>query len=382
MSADPLPIVEEFLQSRDPQLRKNAITALALIASNESIEQLVRVALTDRDDAVRARCEDELVELQSNRTAAFQLLRAALDNKATRMAAYALLGRLRSRGAAVDALPFVPFSLRLRLAFSLREQICPTWSRDFWLRTLAPATVGGIIGLAFFLLAWISTRGSFPDFPVFASLVVSVLILSMFLAATTSYFMSPFGLQLYRRAATIVDLVSAFCLAYIGIFVSLLVVEFFVKLPFASEVYRELFLIVPLYIAAIRLGTLLAFNIFGTLSDFNVSFDPRQCNRVAQVVAGVATGVVACVVPVVLSRTDVNALGISMMLAGVGVASAFASIDAQAPPFALLEGRNRWRIRVAIVVVVVLCAVAMLAASIDMIRSHPEYVRWPSGSSV
>src|SRR3712207_3033598 len=99
MSRDPLSIVDEFLRYPDPQMRKNAVTALALVESEKAIRRLVEIALSDSEPQVRKRAEDEILRLDGQQAEwAVEALGAAMKDSERRLLAYAALGRLRSRG--------------------------------------------------------------------------------------------------------------------------------------------------------------------------------------------------------------------------------------------------------------------------------------------
>jgi hypothetical protein len=99
MSSLTLEIIEEFLRSSDTQWRKNALTALGTVGSDESLARLVRVAFDDTDPLVRGRAEQELARLDASAGAkAAAHLAAGLDRPDTEAGAYAILARLAKQG--------------------------------------------------------------------------------------------------------------------------------------------------------------------------------------------------------------------------------------------------------------------------------------------
>src|ERR1700681_3657975 len=131
MASNALDLVEEFVRSDEPQLRKNALTALAVINNEESIRLIVMTALDDVDADVRKRAQDEMFRIHGTGSLddspasdnkmyyrlqlSSRLSRALSEgNENTQQRAYALLGVLRSKGA------FMP-----------KPQI--SWGSDFWL---------------------------------------------------------------------------------------------------------------------------------------------------------------------------------------------------------------------------------------------------------
>src|SRR5215213_840473 len=116
MSQNLLNLVEEFRRSPEIQHRKNAVTALAVIADEEATARLVEVALTDLVPDVRERAEKEILALGPNvRDGVTEIAIRELEQKKKRQATYIMLGRFRSNGWEI---PFsrTPFLTWLRLS--------------------------------------------------------------------------------------------------------------------------------------------------------------------------------------------------------------------------------------------------------------------------
>src|ERR1039458_8744624 len=115
-------LISEFLGSADPQVRRNALTALASIRGQDSLREVVRAAVSDADDRVRDRAQEEILALGSPPPPALtDALHEELQSGRNRLAAYALVGRLRSRGMRIG-LPPMSLAARARLALALRRQ--------------------------------------------------------------------------------------------------------------------------------------------------------------------------------------------------------------------------------------------------------------------
>src|SRR5437763_4284889 len=97
---NPLMIVKEYLQPNEPaQVRKNALTALAVLNVPESWAAITQVALDEPLADVRERAESEIVAVPPD--LASQTMEPVIQDLSSpqrQRYAYALLGRLRNRG--------------------------------------------------------------------------------------------------------------------------------------------------------------------------------------------------------------------------------------------------------------------------------------------
>ncbi len=160
MNNDPLEIIDEYLGSESPQLRRNAMTALAVLKTPQAVNRLFEAALNDADASVRARAEEELLSLDEQYLPLLaDAFHVRLSDKNKRLQTYALLGRLRSRGSrlSVKTLTWLQsFYFELKL-FSY---IYPQRGWAFYLRSCMPAFKGGVYGAiaysAFFGFLWYS----------------------------------------------------------------------------------------------------------------------------------------------------------------------------------------------------------------------------------
>jgi hypothetical protein len=342
MSADPLPIVEEFLESETPQLRKNAVTALAALGTDASIERLIRATLDERDPGVRQRCEEEIRGLTGAAAGrALAQLGKALKDRRRRTAAYALLGELRNRGMAVPA-PDLSLAERLWLAFSLRRQLYPTWSWQVVRRTFGPALLGALVAFGAFCLYYVLALRSLFTYADGALAAVGVLALSPLLAALVSLYTSPFGMHLDRRAAVVTDLLSVLILSAFGV----LVVSLLDLTTGGGQGTNWFALGLPALVVAVRGGTLLAYR------------NPGRHRQGLAALVGCAAGVLAyCGALAAVGVTEDGlggSVGLCVLLSSAGIANGFASIDATGTPLPPVGRRVAW----------LLCAPPVVAAAL------------------
>lgn len=138
-------IVEEFLQSNEQQLRKNALTALAAIDTPDSARRLARVAFADPDPNVRARAAQELGSLsEPSQRVALQVMSDALSEPVAQEA-FRVLAQLYGAGLPVGSLA-IPFVAKVRLSWASR----PTWRAGFagMLGAIGYCTLGTVTGAA------------------------------------------------------------------------------------------------------------------------------------------------------------------------------------------------------------------------------------------
>jgi len=139
MNRDPVVLIDEFLLRDDPQLRVNAILALGAIQTAASTDRLISRALDDRVERVRKAAEDELVERVTAGDAYVLKLYDEEKDSRRKREFYALLGRLRAKGAKIP-----PLSGGWGPALWLFGIAYPERGFKFYFRTL-PAALGGAV---------------------------------------------------------------------------------------------------------------------------------------------------------------------------------------------------------------------------------------------
>jgi len=178
MNNNPLEIIIEFLNSETPQLRRNAMTALANLHDSEAVKYMVQTALTDKDESVRARAEDELANLDEQSLAMLcKDFTARLKDKSERLPVYALLGRLRAKSLHLK-LESLNWLRIFYLEFSLFKYVYPIRGWKFYLRSVMPAVkaalMAAVVYFIFFTLLHYRINWFLPQTHSFSSLDTNV----------------------------------------------------------------------------------------------------------------------------------------------------------------------------------------------------------------
>src|SRR5437764_13763803 len=107
MARSPFLIVKEFALSPSDQHRRNAATALAVLAAeDQSLRELFRLALMDKSAEVLERAEAEIAALPKERLdKVLAWLREEVSGGNYQLNAYRMLGRLRQNGIHTSAPP-------------------------------------------------------------------------------------------------------------------------------------------------------------------------------------------------------------------------------------------------------------------------------------
>jgi hypothetical protein len=268
----------EFLRSPDPQVRRNALSALAAIQSEDSLGEVVRVALSDPDPQVRQRAEDELVSAAAqSQDALTKALWKELRPGKLSVAAYALIGRLRGRGVNLR-LPGMSLLRKLKFAFALRrgsgERRPPALRKS--------AFFGGLLGAVGLLLYLNLAMRVDLGTPGAAGIALAALILPFAIIFVTYRWWLPIQIQPDRAAGAFLDL---FSLAVLGGVAGLMVVALFLVFEHGLGTATSIAVVssaAALSFGAARAGTLITHGCaWGTLA-----------NRIVQVVSGAAAGAV------------------------------------------------------------------------------------------
>jgi hypothetical protein len=259
MQRNPFLIAKEYVQPGEPaQVRKNALTALAVLNNPSSLALLADVALADADTEVREQAEAEIALLMpESAAAALQPVLDDLKRRGRRRGAYALLGRLRNRGISFR-FPGLPLWTRLRLAGSMRNQLYPKRGVLFHLRTFWGATAGALVA---WIVMVVLASGPY-DFHMepaseigylLAGWSIAVLVSMLATAFTTParYHADPTGGALFDAS-----LAAALALPLAGGSLAMF-------RPTGGEITHPIAMLVlmPAAAAAVRVGTLAAFGI-------------------------------------------------------------------------------------------------------------------------
>lgn len=340
MKHDPLSIVDEFLRSPDVQVRKNALTALAVIGNDESISRLLDVALTDELKEVRTRAEEELLSLQDESlTCLTRLFRMVLADKERRRPAYALLGRLRGRGFTVPV-PSLTMMQRLQLTAAITAFIYPSRGWQFHPRSFLSALGGGVLGSLLFIvfLTIFATTGTGAEFDAGfrGGLFFNALLLSPLMAVFATQRSVPINFHYDRFVATIIELIwiAVFgCILYpVLVVLALLSGEASTDWPTGQIMVSLIQLL--LFLTTVRAGTLIASGIFAK----------RRANLYAEVAVGTAFSIVAITAVDllffrVMDTAFISSEWVLYMPLSLGIAAAFARIDEEFVPLKPVMGR-------------------------------------------
>lgn len=359
MRANPLDIVEEYLRSPDPQVRRNAVTALAAIESDESLRKLATASLDNADSETQQRAVDEILNLRPDVAArTVKYFEDALGDKKKAVLAYAMLGRLRTNGVSAAAAG-EPLFRRLYLAARVKRTPRRIRQWRFRLRAFFPTLLGWILGVVILvILTWAMHRNSIADDGnTTAFLIVSGLV-SCVLGLLVSQHESAFELQPSTVLAIVVEVGYSLlsCLG-LSLLVSLLYLLFALtdRDPDVATMVGKFLVKVVALVIAIRLGTLAVFGIFSR----------RITNGLAELIVGACAGTILLTTIPILSRTvdDDYSNGTWIMLIPVcfAVALSFARSDAVCPKFWPIMGRLAPPLSLATVAIVAIGSVAAFA---------------------
>ena len=288
-----LALMSEMLQSSDFRVRRNALTALASTRSAAAYGRVIQGALRDDDPEVRDHAENEMLVSGNPPPAGLtNALGDALRTEDLGVPTYALIGRLRSRGLSLE-LPQTSFSRRMKLGLGLRRE-------DSGLslpKLIGSALLGSIValGVLFAYLALIERTITVLDWRSTMELIGAGLLLPMAVIFVTWSWWRPIQRQPDRLTGALIDLCVLFVVgAAIGLGV------FFSYVYFSHENATAAALALAIAAGAcaldgVRVGTLLAHG-----------FSPRPVwNRMAQILAGSATGTFVLTV-IVVKGSELN----------------------------------------------------------------------------
>jgi hypothetical protein len=379
MSSKALTIVEEFIRNDNPQIRKNALIALAVINETDAITLIARTAMEDPETSVRQRAEDELVQLDNQSLEpAIQVAISELQSQTDeiRQRAYAFLGRLRGKGVEARPLFHVSWQRRLRMAARMNAYLNPVRTWRLRLRLWKACLLGLFIGS---ILA-----RSLPLFPstadyttrivqiVIASAVLVIIGLAVIIFAAQRA--APINSQPNRSAASVVEVTTTGALALLillPIFLLVLVGQLIYEAPWLTSL---LVVLIGLMVGLVRAGTIFAFGVSGN----------QRWNRFLQVAAGAAFGSVPfnlIVLLIAYYSQDKSSALIALTVAwsihlpfAFGAANAFAGVDREAPP----SGKSQERypaLRGLLVLLALILAlglnVSMVKLSLSRLKSNP-----------
>lgn len=316
----------EYLHAPEPQVRKNAVTALAVLGGRESTRILVEMAMDEVDTDVRRRAEAEILELpDAERALAVDAIQRHLEERPRRNATYALTGRLRSQGWS-GRVPLGWSARRLLTAHSLRALLYPKRDLRFRTRSAASAFGGAVVGTLFVLLLMYFAGVDWGD--AATALCVSGLFFAGVLAIVVTQRATPIALHYDTLAGAVVELAWTALLSIFPGFL-LVIVAMLLSAPpddLLPAVPTAVLVDTPLLALAVRAAT---------LATGGVSASPRVNQWIATAAGTSAGWLVASMLHVARQHGPHNAAVVSWWLlalpASIALAAAFAAIDADAP---------------------------------------------------
>ncbi|MEX2109587.1 MAG: hypothetical protein WD802_03190 [Gemmatimonadaceae bacterium] len=343
--ADPSAVAAEYLKSRTDKVRESAIKALAIFGEPSSIDRLVNLALGLGPDARAA--TDAILRLEGlPQRYAIVRLATQLDDTKHQLSAYTLLGQIHGKGATV-LLPERSKASRWRTArIKVRERAGSEEPRQRW-RLLEPGMVAGALGVVLVTglleLAFLQSQLSAVNetiVPLAFGLLLGAPIMIFFALRKSD----PIHLHVDQRAAALVEAGRA-ALASIFPWPIAFVLAFFLGGAFATDtadafkLVMATTLIIILATAAVRLGTLLAYEAFS---------DRLHLNRFWQSLAGSALGMVVIALggawmmsflADMPSRAGVIKIALFLLPVSFALSFAYARSEKAAPPKRPLLGR-------------------------------------------
>jgi hypothetical protein len=356
MHLNPYLIVKEFSDSQAEGQRKNAATALAVLADDESLQELLRLALSDPVDDVKERAELEISTLPPEKLdKVLSWVNDRIRSQSNdQYRAYRLLGRLRAKSGSIPG-PKVSFLRRLALARD-RSPRREAALRSLWWSLLG--SVGGSVVFAAIIAGLFEIGGSGGDTVGYALLAILVAIM---LGISCPIFSNPAILQVDRIAGATIDLGMTFVssLAF-----GLVVVALFqTGQGTTSGVQVCTILMFPAMALATRGCMLLVLGI-----------SPRRLvNWWCEIGCGTGAGIVAVSAIAGLLRpaddTDISTLWAIAVPVAAGLSSAFAAVDARAQARPLVP--VPWRVLGFLPSVLLVVVIGIIGANSRQIAAPP-----------
>jgi hypothetical protein len=348
-------IVDEFLRSDNPQERKNALTALALMTDDEHcLDKLVEVTLADPDEGTYKRGVEEIESLAPRELGvAVVELEEQLADESKGQRAYAALGHLKSLGK----LPLggsynflLPISLltRLKLAWAMNSFLYPTRTTAFRLRVWRPSLVGAVIAVLALLPFYTFQAGWRRD--EYLVVPVPLILLAVLTGISATQLTTPINLYFDRKVAFLVETLSAMILT-IPIMVPIFLYALLDSAPGrdADDPWNPMFSVMlwlPIAVGMARVATMLAFGVVRH----------RRANIFIQMCAATAVVFLLLTFLNFLTWRDnslvtyfydnmrhdyqvTQVLWVIVLPVVVAVALAFASVDKKSPPARPIAGR-------------------------------------------
>jgi hypothetical protein len=337
-------VVEEFLRSGTPQVRKNALTALSILNNDEETDKLIaETAIFDKDPDVNAQAERYV--LSEPRSTAIKSLMRALDGDKPeyQQRAYTILGRLRNTGKVKVPRVRLGWTTWMWLATAAYTSRYPVRDWAFRLRGMKPGFFGTLCGgIPFFIYVWLQFRPlDSGESIIFSLSVLLILLLGTLISILGMQFITPVNVHLRREIALLVQMVLSFIVVFSGLLLILIVWSVLtggggLNRNGRYDPFAFLFFVFgfALLVAFVRLGTILAFG--------RIKFVGRLYNGnwLIQIAGGTLVGTLLTAAVYILFLRDAyyedriifTCTWLGSFAITVGLATAFANIDDEVPP--------------------------------------------------
>jgi hypothetical protein len=316
----PIEIATELLRyDPEPQVRRNAVTALGVLGTPDAAESIVATAIEDGDPGVRDHAAAEVLRLsQGDRDAAHAALLTRLSDHQRGVGAYRLLGRLRNEGGFAVRVP-ASFSQRVKLEFKLNQALNPgTWWKPRP-HSMGAALAGTLASLAVIAAVVVSALDIGEAGQAMSQWVTYSALLALVLGGAATLRTTPIYLHPSYAAGTLVEAVWASMLTVAGAVLPVLLIlsdEPGALLPLLGQI--------ALFGAAVRAGA---------AAGAATRFHEQYARSVWAAAAGGCAGLLVLGVFVALRGTLGGGSG-SMILAlvpvGFGLAYASGRVDERA----------------------------------------------------
>lgn len=328
---NPVLIAREYVQPGEPpQVRKNALSALATLGGTESWGVLTEVALVDTDPSVRERAETELSSLTPDSAArAIEPLFGDLDVDARKEAAYSLLGRLRNRGLSFT-FPRRSLGSRLSLARKTARHLTPSHGWTFFFRAWKGGVTGAVAAWILLMLYCVVLIDAHVEMATAIAYLIVLFVICPLLAIPATNWTPPIRCYADTLGGLLLDMAVAAAVGGLwGLVVALAITRTEGGMPHRHWL---LVAVLPVAAAAVR---------FGTVAFFGRRRAPAQ-NVVLQMVGGFGCGTLVIHLALLMSsgtNEPFNTSWAGVVIAAGALAGTYAWIDRKSTPIPVVRTR-------------------------------------------
>jgi len=218
-------LIQEYLRSDNAQIRRNALTAVSAAGLASCYKDVVRMAISDPDPAVRARAEEEIAASGNPVAPEYAQALAQMIDSPRGLDAFLLAGRICARGSCVPLT--APFRKRISLASEERFS-----NRDVPRRLVAATAVAACVNF-FAVLYWLDRAIASDDGLGLLGACSLGCLLPWLLVLAARRWWRPVQIEADRLAALLVEFGV---LAVAGAITAAIGISFFTKAPVSAPV--------------------------------------------------------------------------------------------------------------------------------------------------